>query len=112
MTDTREVPDARCLIASLVGNTIPTLTGRPNRVLRIEGDHVIVGTSRSPHGQPVQISTVQSAIDQLYSMGNIAVTVETVGYRSAFIGAVLRQLPGVRYTTNPREVWISGTQNE
>ena len=101
-----EVPDAQELLASLVGNTIPTLTGRPNRVLRIEGVHVIVGTTKSPEGQPVQISAVQSAIDQLYATGEIAVTVETVGYRSAFIGAVLRQLPEARYTTNPRQVWI------
>jgi len=36
------------LIESLVGKDITTVTGRPNRVLAVESDHVLVATTRSP----------------------------------------------------------------
>ena len=34
---------ARTLLESLVGKPILTVTGRPNTVLRVEGDSVVVG---------------------------------------------------------------------
>lgn len=104
-----QAPDAKTMLAGLVGKTIPTLTGKPNRVLRLDGDRVIVGTTRSPTGQPVDIATVQSAIDKLYAAGELTISKKTVGYRSAFVGAMIRQIPGVRYTTNPRKAWLSAT---
>jgi hypothetical protein len=85
--------DARSHLASLVGQEIKTLTGRSNRVLRIEGDDVVVATARSPNGQPVPIAWVQNALDLLERDGEVVIDVETVGYRSAFIGAVSATLP-------------------
>ena len=102
----REGPDAKQVLADLVGKTIPTLTDMPNRVLRLEGDRVIVGTNKSPEGRPVPIPDVQSAIEQLYAAGELAISVQTVGRRSAFIGAVLRQLAGVQTATKPRRAWL------
>jgi hypothetical protein len=57
--------DAREHLQGLVGTTITTLSGRPNTVLRVQGDVVIVGTQRSPGGQPVPIEWVQAALDDL-----------------------------------------------
>ena len=57
--------DARSHLASLIGKTIQTLNGAPNTVLRLEGDEVIVATTRSPQGQPVPIAWVQAALDRL-----------------------------------------------
>jgi hypothetical protein len=76
--------NARVHLESLVGNTIETLTGQPNTVLRVEGDTVFVGTQKSPAGQPVPIQWVQDAMDQLADAGELAIEVETVGNRSAF----------------------------
>jgi len=87
--------DARELLASLTGQTIHTLTGRPNRVLRLEGDSVVVATAKSPEGRPVPIDWVQAALDRLEDEGAVVISVESVGYRSAFIGAVLSCVPGV-----------------
>lgn len=87
--------DAREILTSLRGQTIRTLTGRPNAVLRLEGDKVIVGTDKSPEGRPVPIEWVQAALDRLAAEGVVVISVESVGYRSAFIGAVLSSLPGV-----------------
>ena len=36
-------------------------------------------------------------------------SVESVGYRSAFIGAVLGTVPGVEVLTNPRRVRLGAT---
>jgi hypothetical protein len=89
-----DVPDARAYLRGLIGKTIHTLTGRPNSIIAIDGDDVLVGTTRSPDGQAVPIAWVQEAMDRLYAQGSIEISVESVGYRSAFIGAVLATLPG------------------
>jgi hypothetical protein len=101
-----DVIDARSHVQSLVGKEIRTLTsGRPNRILRIEDDDVIVATARSPRGSRVPIQWLLDAVDLLESTGDVSVDVETLRYRSAFIGAFLATLPGafVRPTT-PRRV--------
>jgi len=100
----RDVTDARKHLASLVGKELRTISGRPNTILALRGTEVIVATTRSPKGQPVPIAWVQAAINQLEENGEMTIDVKTVGYRSAFIGAVLRELPGavVHQTTPPR----------
>lgn len=98
--------DARALLSDLAGQTIETLTRAPNTVLRLEDDDVIVATKRSPQGKPVPIAWVQDALDRLYEEGEIDISVESVGYRSAFIGAVLNMLPGTRATLAPRRILL------
>ncbi|HXF97939.1 MAG TPA: hypothetical protein VNJ46_04930 [Gaiellaceae bacterium] len=101
--------DVGAHLESLVGQEIRTLTERqPNRILRIEGGDVIVGTRRSPGGRPVPIQWLQDAVDLLEERGEIPVDVETLGHRGAFVGAFLATLPGaiVRPTT-PRRVALA-----
>lgn len=86
--------DARAFLLSLQGRVIPTLTGRPNRILGLAGDDVIVATNRSPQGRPVPIEWIQEALDRLVEEREVVISVESVGYRSAFVGAVLSQVPG------------------
>jgi hypothetical protein len=85
---------ARTLLESLVGQPISIVTGRPNTVLRVEGDDVVVATGRSPTGQPVPVEWVQSGLDQLLETGEIEVSVPSLGHRSSFVDAVLLTLPG------------------
>ena len=100
-----QVPgDARTLLMSLVGSEITTLTGRPNTILSVEDHDVIVATQRSPKGQPVPIDWVQSALERLIKDGEVEISVPSVGYRSAFIGAVLSSLAGTTTRTNPSRV--------
>ena len=65
------------------------------------------------------IAWVQAALDRLESDGEIEISVPSVGYRSAFIGAVLREVPGaevvrtaspprVRLTTVRERLWVEG----
>jgi hypothetical protein len=56
--------DARSLLESLVGQristlSVDTLTGRPSIVLGLADINAIVGTDRSPDGEPVPIGAVQ-----------------------------------------------------
>ena len=81
--------DAREVLKNLIGKTIRTLTGRPNKVLGLEGDEVRVATTRSPKGTLVPIAWVQDALDRLATDGDIEIS---VGYRSAFVGAVVCSL--------------------
>ena len=76
--------DARSHLHPLVGEEIHTLTDRrANRILRVEGDDVIVGTAKSPSGRPVPIQWLQDAVDLLVREGEITVDVETLGHRGA-----------------------------
>ena len=77
-----------------------------SRLLRVQSQHVLVGTTRSPEGSRVPIAEVQAAIDQLFAVGSLEIRPKTVGYRSAFIGAVLSSIPGVRGALRPARVWI------
>ena len=94
-------PDAniRSLLRSLTGQEISTVTGRPNRVLRLDGDDVIVATERSPAGTAVSIQMVQSGLDRLRvpDAAELEVSVASLGHRSSFVGAVLLTLPGTRF---------------
>jgi hypothetical protein len=60
----------RSLLVSLVGEQIETITGRPNKVLRVAGDNVVVATNRSPAGEPVPIAWVQRALERLLKGGD------------------------------------------
>lgn len=104
--------DAQTLLQELTGQTISTLSGRPNVVLGVDGDDVLVGTQKSPQGQPIPISWVQDAIDTLEETGEVRVNVESVGYRSAFVGAVLAQLPGTEIHKEPQRVQMTPRPNE
>jgi hypothetical protein len=99
-------PDARSVVTPLVGTTIKTVTGRPNVVLGMDGENALIGTERTPAGAPVPLAMVQDGLDALYEQGAVAVNVETLGHRSAFIGAVLLTLPDafLEPTTPPRIV--------
>ena len=46
---------AEALLGALVGVSIPTVTGAPNAVLRVDPPDVLVRTERSPRGQRVPI---------------------------------------------------------
>jgi len=91
--------DAREYLTTLTGRTIETYAGRPNTVLGIEGDDVIVATRRSPGGRPVPIAWVQDALDRLEAEGEVEVSVPSLGHRSAFVGAVLASVPGARFVS-------------
>ena len=103
----RTAPDIHAVLASLVGKSIGTLTGRPNRVIRVSGDTVWVGTGKSPEGKPVPIEWVQAAADRLFENGEIEISVASVGYRGAFVGAVLATLPDTIIELRPRRIRLA-----
>ncbi len=88
--------DARVLVRSLVGQPLVTIRGRSNTVRAVEGADAIVGTTRSPDGRPVPIAWLQESLERLAKEHRIEIAVDGVGYRSAFVGAVLLTLPFVR----------------
>ncbi|NUN50102.1 MAG: hypothetical protein HUU15_14835 [Candidatus Brocadiae bacterium] len=98
--------DAAVILRDLVGRSIPTLSGKTNQVLGIEADLVRVGTARSPGGELVEVAQVQRALDRLLQEGSIKIDKREVGYRSAFVGAVLRSLPGVSFSLRPARVYL------
>lgn len=107
----RQTPDMYAVLAGLVDSSITTMDGRHvNRILRVAGDTVWVGTGRSPEGRPVDIRQVQAAADRLYRYGEIEISVASVGYRSAFVGAALLTLPGTLGDVRPRRIRVADGQ--
>lgn len=89
--------DARQFLQSVEGEVIYTVSRRqPNRVLGLQGDTVLVGTTKTPGGEAVPLADVQSALDRLTSGEEVPVNVDSLGYRSAFVGAVLQAVPDAR----------------
>jgi 5-methylcytosine-specific restriction protein A len=95
------------LLQGLLGKTLLTLSGQPNTVLQIRDSEVFVGTRRSPRGEWVPTDHVQRGLDELATGGEVEITPEKFGYRSAFVGAVLRTLPGVIALKNPARVLLA-----
>lgn len=104
--------DAEVFLRALVGRSIPTLSGRMNHVLGIEAGRVRVGTARNPGGEFVEIAEIQHALDRLLKGGSLLIDKKQIGYRSAFIGAVLRSLPGVKFSLRPASVHLAAATGE
>jgi hypothetical protein len=97
--------DARKLLTSYIGRTIKTYKGQANTIIDLENDFVLVGTARSPAGERVPIEWVQASLDRILQEEEVEISVPSLGYRSAFCGAVLLSLPGVTdKATPPRAV--------
>ena len=99
--------EARDVLTELVGEPIETVTGRTNRIIRFVGDQVIVATDRAPDGTPVDIAAVQHGLDVLRSGRSVHVDVDELGYRSAFVGAVLKALPGTAVEGPPWRIVLT-----
>lgn len=92
---------AEQLARDLIGRELRTITGSPNRILGVSGGAAVVATNRSPHGEPVPLTELASALERLRSEGSVVIEPSSVGYRSAFIGAVLLTLPGATVYGSP-----------
>jgi hypothetical protein len=102
-------PAADELLQSLIGEEIRTVAGNPNMVLAVHGDTALVRTERSPDGQPVGVGEVQKGMDKLAMHRSIRVSVDELGHRSAFVGAVLATLPGALVTENPATISLGAS---
>ncbi|WP_410568582.1 hypothetical protein [Amycolatopsis sp. cmx-4-61] len=111
--ETRALPTADELLRALLGREIRTVAqGRPNTVAEISGGVVRVKTGRSPDGQPVEVADVQNGLDLLATHGSVRVTVDELGHRSSFVGAVLATLPGTATTSKPPVVTLREPADE
>jgi hypothetical protein len=107
--------DARTYLRGLVGQTIPTITGKPNTVVAVRGDDVFVRTEDTTNpavGEPVPILWVQEAGNTLYANGRIGINTTEATHRSAFIGAVLSTLPGAVGLRRPARVELVAPGDE
>ncbi|MBM7813718.1 hypothetical protein [Saccharothrix algeriensis] len=97
-------PSAVEVLQGLVGREIKTVTGYANRVLTVGPVNAIVRTARSAEGRPVPVAEVQAGLDRLFARGRVAATTSELGYRSAFVAAVLGTLPRAVVSRNPAVV--------
>src|SRR4051812_37829474 len=89
---TPEPLDARAYLLGLVGQTVSTISGKPNMVVAVRGDDVFVSTQDTSDpavGERVPMQWVQDACNTLYANGLIRINTREATHRSAFIGAVL-----------------------
>lgn len=100
--------NARSVLQSLTGQEISTVTGRPNRVIRLDSDDVIVATERSPAGTAMPIQMVQAGLNRLQEAGELEISVASLGHRSSFVGAVLLTLPDTHLNrTSPPRILLA-----
>jgi hypothetical protein len=58
----------------------------------------------------VPLAEVQNGLDLLVGKRSVGVNVEELGYRSAFVGAVLATLPTARVSMNPATITLGGSE--
>src|SRR5450631_1171130 len=92
---------AEDVVGTLIRVRLHTLSGAENQIIAVAGGQATVATNKPPEGKPVPINEVQRALDLLIKTGSIIPSPDSVGYRSAFIGAVLRTIPGVQADLTP-----------
>ncbi|WP_062378869.1 HNH endonuclease [Demequina pelophila] len=80
---------------SLVGVAMRTASGRPNTIQSVSDGRAVVATGKSPEGTVVDLDGLETALARLRADGRVVLATPVVGYRSAFVGAVLLTLPGV-----------------
>ena len=96
--------DAVEVLNALVGQVIHTVDGSPNTVLACDSETVLVGTGKSPNGQPVKVEWVQHTLDLLTRDGLVEISTTQIGFRSAFCGAVAASVPGTIVSLRPAVV--------
>ncbi len=101
------LPDAGALLRNWLGQTTATLTGAQNVILDVSDTAVTVETGRTPEGTEIPLTMVQPALDLLARDGEVEISTDAIGFRSAFCGAMLLTLPGVvrRPGSPPRVGW-------
>ncbi|QGQ20225.1 hypothetical protein GC089_14725 [Cellulomonas sp. JZ18] len=99
--------DAADLLRDFIGVELTTVRGQVNRILGVRPPIALVATGRSPEGAAVQVADVAGALETLNEEGSVELSTEAVGYRSGFIGALLRELPDTRieHSSPPRIVY-------
>ena len=106
MAGARDTRGARELLAGLVGRPRQTIGGAQNQVLEVRDEDVVVATARSPQGRPVPVAWIEVAPNRIQATGELEIGPPTVGYRSAFVGAVLRTLPNARIGYEPQRILL------
>jgi hypothetical protein len=104
--------DASELLRQLVRRPLTTASGRPNVILEVRPDNVLVATDRSPAGTVIPIKWIAEALERLRDEGTLTISVEEVGHRSAFVGAVLHELPGARFVGSPPTITFEPDDSE
>ena len=102
-------PNIRAHLKSLIGENVETITGHANRIVRIDDTHVYVvtGRTRAQSGEAIEIAALETAARRLWRDGELLINTDSVGYRSAFVGAALGALPGVEKTRRPARLLLS-----
>ncbi|SDH40756.1 hypothetical protein SAMN05216553_12125 [Lentzea fradiae] len=108
--DRGAVPDAVTLLRSLIGDPIKTAKGSVNTIIEVNHKQVLVSTDRSPEGQWVDVRDVENGVEKLYARRSVPINVEELGHRSAFVGAVLRTIPGTVTSLRPATVSLQDVE--
>ncbi len=103
------IDEALELMRDLVGLPLPTVDGRINRILALEGDNALIATGKSPDGELVPAADVQRGLNLLRRRGSVRVHPDDLKYRSAFVGAVLATVPGAEVTRQPARISLATT---
>jgi hypothetical protein len=92
-------PDIREYLLGITGQTLPTKTGKPNRVVSVGDTTVLVATEGNPGGAAVSIALVQDVADRVFAGEEVEFDPQA---RSAIVGAVLQTMPEVEVLADPR----------
>ncbi len=96
-------PDIQKFLRSRVGRVLPTMTGKPNEILEVTDDYVLIGTEKNPEGSRVYFSYLQGEVERLWYLSGER-NLDNKG-RGAVVGAILQAM-GYELLPRPRRVVV------
>lgn len=94
-------------LAGRVGQTLTTVTGKPNTVRAVGNSAVKVATEARPEGADVSLALIQDVVNRVFDGEEVELDPQR---RSAFVAAVLLTLEGVEVLTNPRRARLAAPE--
>jgi hypothetical protein len=100
--------DMHRLLKPYEGRTIKTYKGKPNRIIDIENESVLVGTMKSPSGEPVVVDDIRESLERLLEEGQVMYKgAAPRSNRDSFVVAFLLSLDGVQKHPNSAGAIVS-----
>lgn len=98
------LPGADTLATTLVGRPVHTYLWGEGRVVRVEGEVVVIAGYHGEAEARVRLADVQAGLDRLGADGEVPLTIDALGPWATYVAAMLVEVEGATFGEAPTRV--------
>lgn len=98
------LPRADALATTLVGRPVHTSLWGNGRVVRVEGEVVVITGYHGEEEARVRLADVQVGLDRLGADGEVPLTIDALGPWATYVAAMLVEVEGAAFGDDPARV--------